>query len=139
LATKKIQKFQGSKSEFIRTRPAAEPAATVVEAAKAVGLSLTPGLVYNVRHAMRTPEPSAPVTTAPPAPAGMVKVPSGQPVVTFSSEDLSSSLRRVMALTSVEADQALTSLESEVTGGRMSIPGALARAFLLGAEFIKGK
>jgi hypothetical protein len=127
MASKK--KFQGSKSEFIRTCSTDASAAEVVEAAKAVGVILTPGLVYNVRHAMRAPE------EAPEAPQALVKVPSGKPVVTLSEEAMVSQL---LSLTASDVAEELTKLEEAVAEG-MSLSYALARAFTMGAQYVTRK
>ena len=44
----------GTKSDFIRRQPEAMPAAEVVALAKGAGLTIRPGLVYEVRRTRRT-------------------------------------------------------------------------------------
>lgn len=44
----------GTKSDFIRRQPEAMPAAEVVALAKGAGLTIRPGLVYEVRRTLRT-------------------------------------------------------------------------------------
>ncbi len=47
----------GAKSAFVRSLPASMPAAEVVDAAKKKGMTLTTGLVYNLRSAAKKSTP----------------------------------------------------------------------------------
>src|SRR6185295_11539315 len=55
--TKKVgEKKALTKTDFVRGLPAHMPAKDVVEKAKAVGLKLTPGYVYEIRSASKRPK-----------------------------------------------------------------------------------
>jgi hypothetical protein len=64
------KKSSSSKSNFIRSQPASLSAAEVVAKAKAQGLRIRPGLVYNVRNGSKAKKAAAkPTSTAPTIPA----------------------------------------------------------------------
>lgn len=74
MAAKKTSKKTPSKSDFIRAQPATMSAAEVVAKAKAEGVKLLPGLVYEVRRKAKEkrgvgPKPAARRATKRAAPA----------------------------------------------------------------------
>jgi len=62
-----------SKSDFIRNQPAALSAAEVVAKARAAGMTIRPGLVYEVRRTTKAKKVTAKKTAAPAKPATTTK------------------------------------------------------------------
>ncbi len=65
-----------SKSEFIRLQPSALSAADVVAKGKAAGLTILPGLVYEVRRIAKAKKGRAKAVAAPPRVAAKAKAPA---------------------------------------------------------------
>jgi hypothetical protein len=103
--TKKPNLAPLSKSDFIRSQPAAATTAEVVQAAKAAGITLDPHLVYKVRSRL-TPR-NAPATTAAEA-----------------------SSRGARGASGVPADQAVQHRPSPATGPMASREGGAATSTL---------
>jgi hypothetical protein len=72
MATKKSPARKLNKSAFVREQPADMPAKEVVKAAKAAGIELSEGFVYNIRSAAKKKARVAPTRAggAKAAPAG---------------------------------------------------------------------
>lgn len=89
---KVVEKKAITKTDFVRGLPAHMPAKDVVEKAKAVGLKLTPGYVYEIRSASKRPKRSARVRLA-------------------ASNGMSTSPRKARAM---DADEVLRAVAAEI-------------------------